>query len=687
MAKINLSNVSTLTGINSNIQQIEDQLNQKVLYRNNPVGEPNTMESSLDMNGERIVNLPAPVNLNEPARLSDIQDIITGDIFVGPDAGSLTGSEEVPIKRGTGVLKTTLTKIYEFVQSFFANTADVAKGDALIGVQSTVAGSVARTQHDKNAERYTVQDAGALVGGLIDATAAFNAAFAEVRSKQSGTLLSEGTTSAILEIPPGYYLVNGSINVTGITAVNLVIEGNGAVIVGKCVGKPVMDFLGSCNYTINNLTVLGDSVSVPSYGILRGRASNANAGKVSMSKVVVDGHFTRAAYYNLAGEVDTYFKCRFTNRRADPASYTMIEDGGNYENITSEFITQTNPVGVELSFNEQLHLSTEFRHFGNGVPILILGNQERHNYVNCYARTDGGSHIVETRYSNRVRDLWMDMHVEASTVARYLVVDNVNPTGSITFSGLKMTDHQPFTTDCLIDLTGATQNVLFDCMELDIGDPFNSIPIFGDGAGAGVIKALCEGSIKWASSKTLDLSNCAFNGLIFTKDTNAITHTFGAYSIIRRAATGARFIETKGYGRFSGTGEGTTADNYVEVRGAAAGAGVNVVAGGTDTNVSLSMTAKGTGTVALQANGGIGLLVVPPATTPANYARLAPSVAGTGVELSAQGTDTDIDMRIQAKGSGRVRFGAHTANADAPITGYIEIKDAGGTTRKLAVIT
>lgn len=76
MAKINLSNVLTLIGINNNFQKIEDELNNKVLYRNNPVGEPNTMESSLDMNGERIFNLPAPGEANEAARLQDVQNAI-----------------------------------------------------------------------------------------------------------------------------------------------------------------------------------------------------------------------------------------------------------------------------------------------------------------------------------------------------------------------------------------------------------------------------------------------------------------------------------------------------------------------------------------------------------------------------------------------------------------------------------
>lgn len=43
--------------INANFQEIEDELNQKVLYRDNPVGEPNSMNNTnLDMNGNSIVN-------------------------------------------------------------------------------------------------------------------------------------------------------------------------------------------------------------------------------------------------------------------------------------------------------------------------------------------------------------------------------------------------------------------------------------------------------------------------------------------------------------------------------------------------------------------------------------------------------------------------------------------------------
>ena len=71
--------------------------------------------------------------------------------------------------------------------------------------------------------------------------------------------------------------------------------------------------------------------------------------------------------------------------------------------------------------------------------------------------------------------------------------------------------------------------------------------------------------------------------------------------------------------------------------------------------------------------------------TPTDYIAL---VAGDGVaDVRAEGSTTNVDLYVKPKGTGRVAFGTHTATGDTAISGYIEIKDAGGTVRKLAVIT
>ena len=70
MAKITLndpnSGFNSATQITANNEAIEDNLNNKVLYRDNPSGEPNAMQNDLDMNSYRILNLPSATQNSEP---------------------------------------------------------------------------------------------------------------------------------------------------------------------------------------------------------------------------------------------------------------------------------------------------------------------------------------------------------------------------------------------------------------------------------------------------------------------------------------------------------------------------------------------------------------------------------------------------------------------------------------------
>lgn len=79
--KISLTNPTSgfnLQAINANFDKIETEFQDKVLYRDNPSGEPNQMENDLDMNSQRIINLPIPASLHEAARLADVRNAIAG---------------------------------------------------------------------------------------------------------------------------------------------------------------------------------------------------------------------------------------------------------------------------------------------------------------------------------------------------------------------------------------------------------------------------------------------------------------------------------------------------------------------------------------------------------------------------------------------------------------------------------
>lgn len=60
MSKIELPTITSgynLSTINNNFQKIEDALNEEVLYRKGHLGEPNEMQTNLDMNGKQILNV------------------------------------------------------------------------------------------------------------------------------------------------------------------------------------------------------------------------------------------------------------------------------------------------------------------------------------------------------------------------------------------------------------------------------------------------------------------------------------------------------------------------------------------------------------------------------------------------------------------------------------------------------
>ena len=129
-----------------------------------------------------------------------------------------------------------------------------------------------------------------------------------------------------------------------------------------------------------------------------------------------------------------------------------------------------------------------------------------------------------------------------------------------------------------------------------------------------------------------------------------------------------------------------SAVNYVQVTGAATGGAPTISAQGSDANSELALRSKGIFNVVLKNGAGNNGLVVDmtSGTTLANYVSIAPKVAGTSPVISALGTDTNIDLTLTPKGTGVIQFGTYTGTILTP-TGYITIKDSGGTLRRLLV--
>jgi len=171
----------------------------------------------------------------------------------------------------------------------------------------------------------------------------------------------------------------------------------------------------------------------------------------------------------------------------------------------------------------------------------------------------------------------------------------------------------------------------------------------------------------------------------------------GASLFALGGANSALFLGSNGTSRVSITTNGTSATeqlrvnhttsavNYVQVTGSTTTNRPTISAQGSDANISLGYDAKGTGGHTFRAGGNTQVLINNTSTA-VNALNLTGSATGTAVPISVTGTDTNIDLALTPKGTGRLRFGTYTATVST-IAGYIEILDSGGTVRRLAVVS
>jgi hypothetical protein len=129
-----------------------------------------------------------------------------------------------------------------------------------------------------------------------------------------------------------------------------------------------------------------------------------------------------------------------------------------------------------------------------------------------------------------------------------------------------------------------------------------------------------------------------------------------------------------------------SAVNYVQVTGAATTASPVISAQGSDSNPGLIYQTKGFGSHLFRGYGGSNIFanIYAINASPVNYLQFGANTSGNAPAIQSQGTDADIDLTLTPKGTGAVRFGTYTGTILTP-TGYITIKDSGGTSRRLLV--
>lgn len=194
MAKLTLDNVTggyDLSVINSNFDKIETAI-ENTVSRDGTL--PNSMGAALDMNGNSVINA---TSVSAQSISINGEMVVANQTFVTELPSPIGQTGKILQSDGSTAFWSTDTPA-----DLRSDLADVAQGDALIGVKLNATGSVSRTQDAKNAELVSVKDFGAIGDGVVDDTASFTSA---------GSI---ATTVSVI-VPTGIYKLNSSPTPTG----------------------------------------------------------------------------------------------------------------------------------------------------------------------------------------------------------------------------------------------------------------------------------------------------------------------------------------------------------------------------------------------------------------------------------------------------------------------------------------
>lgn len=120
--------------------------------------------------------------------------------------------------------------------------------------------------------------------------------------------------------------------------------------------------------------------------------------------------------------------------------------------------------------------------------------------------------------------------------------------------------------------------------------------------------------------------------------------------------------------------------NYLRVIGGASGSATNLNAQGNDANIGIIIQPKGLGSVILAPNGSISFTATAVANA-VNYVQASGAIAGAAPVLAAVGSSANIDLNLNAKGTGVIRPGSDLRTANNIII------DAGGSERRVQFTT
>lgn len=327
MSKITLDSLASgysLAKLNSNFQKIETELNTKVFYRANPDGEPNALQSNVDVNGKRVYNVPKPLSLSEVARLEDVIAATQG----AKQAYQILADDQYGIDNALparwSTVQTAINELDLYLRTGVPSLATLASssGSSYVGFKPT-ATATTRTVESKLSDILNVKDFGAVADGTFvaggvasgtDNLTAFNAAISAAIVLKVNRIKASGVfrLSAGLVLPRGITLEGDGtshlpifLGGTNIRGTALLINGSAG---GDCLAfQENTGHAGLCDISVYNTSTAAIRAVVAVVGHLYPRMKNveiASLRRVSGTSLFIAPSTTGALFETLWGDFD-----------------------------------------------------------------------------------------------------------------------------------------------------------------------------------------------------------------------------------------------------------------------------------------------------------------------------------------------------------------------------------------------
>lgn len=662
---------------------------------------PNEMNANLDMNSNRIINLPYPNTPLEPMRKTDVALLLEEmkDEFEGPQGppgqdAYIDFADQIEAEAGSSsekVMSPLRTK-----ESIIVNTR--------YGEVNQLGNNVTtRTIEDKQRDTLSLLDF-----ENVDRTGATSSHLG-FRS----AILESMSSGRKLIVPGGFYLLSNVVSISATKDIDIEFADNAIVVATSDLNNRIFFFAASgvdCRLRVvggyfDASVKVGESDKSDDTFYVTGNWKSVRFRDCEfyhgVDYTTTPNLGSSAIFLTSIGASIT--GCKFTGT-SDVAIYASGPGGGTLRSravrVTDcEFYRCSAGIGDKREGRFLIAKGNYFEECATGVftgvagtsPVLLPGRQVNISF-NTFYRCIAAINVTCSGYSNVHGNLIQDHGylidgVTTQTNATAIVVRGsigCNVSGNTIF----MKELAAFASQRAVwvmptTINGVTYNSqrnLFSSNTIqgvragfDEVDSSQDLNVY-DGNNVSVTASpyILMGPDSILKSINTTAGQCGFE---FDMSAISLGGRRGSESVrVIKTASSVNFIQMFG--------------SVTEGGGGGGGPGPQIQFQGSDTNVSGSISTKGLGNLYL---GGVGLaatLRLAKVASQVNYLMITAAIAGNPVIIGSAGADASSDISLQPKGpDGRIRFGTFTSSSDVAIVGSLEVKDTSGTLRKLAIIS